>query len=266
MSATDPAALLREIGVSQRSRAGCFEAVLEWTEGRPRGRVLDAPCGPGLLAEALRRVGFDPVAADLDAAGFAPRDRVPFVTLDLDAPLPFAGGAFDLIYCGDGIEHLENPFALLRELSRVLARDGALIVVTPHYTSIERRLGFLLTGSLERPLARGPRPTDRDGRRRRGHINPMTLPRIARAAEDAGLDLVESRSLVPRRGQRWLAPLAALVWLVQRLQPARLRHRLFGDHGLSWSLLMGGRAVMVVFRHAAVGGSAATPGPGAAPG
>jgi SAM-dependent methyltransferase len=248
MPPSDAAALLREIGVTQRSRAGCFEAVLEWTEGQPRGRVLDAPCGPGLLSEALRRVGFDPVAADLDADAFEPRRRVPFVTVDLDAPLPFADNAFDLIYCGDGIEHLENPFALLRELARVLAEGGSLIVVTPHYTSMERRVGFLLTGSLERPLPRGPLPLQRASRMRRGHINPMTLPRLAHAAEGAGLELVESRTLMPRRGQRWLAPLAALVWLVQRLQPEPIRHGLFGDHSLSWPVLMGGKALMAVFR------------------
>jgi SAM-dependent methyltransferase len=255
MPTTEPGPLLREIGVTQRSRAGSFEAVLEWAEGRPRGRVLDAPCGPGLLSEALRRVGFDCVAADLDREGFELRDRIPFVTLDLDAPLPFADAVFDLIYCGDGIEHLENPFALLRELARVLSAKGSLIVVTPHYTSMERRLGFLLTGSLERPLVRGPLPADRSSRMQRGHINPMTLPRLAFAAEGAGLALMESRTLMPRRGQRWLAPLAALVWLVQRLQPESVRRGLFGDHSLSWRVLMGGKAVMAVFRRPLPGSS-----------
>jgi SAM-dependent methyltransferase len=195
------------------------------------------------------------VAADLDRDGFEPRGPVPFVTLDLEAPLPFADGVFDLIHCGDGVEHLENPFALLRELARVLSANGSLIVVTPHYTSMERRLGFLLTGSLERPLTRGPLRVDRSSRMQRGHINPMTLPRLAFAAEGAGLELMESRTLMPRRGQRWLAPLAALVWLVQRLQPESVRRGLFGDHSLSWRVLMGGKAVMAVFGRPASGSS-----------
>jgi SAM-dependent methyltransferase len=257
MPTADHAALLREIGVARRSRTGTLEAVLAWTDGVGRGRALDAPCGPGLLAEALRRVGFDSVAADLDADGFEARGRVPFVVLDLDAPLPFADGVFELIHCGDGIEHLENPFALLRELARVLADGGALIVATPHYTSIERRVGFLMTGSLERPLARTARSAGRAegraARMRRGHISPVTLPRLARIAEEAGLDLVETRTLQPRRGQRWLIPLAALVWLVQRLLPERTRHDLYGERTLSWSVLLGGKTAMAVFRRGGAG-------------
>ena len=52
------AALLREIDLPQRSRSGTFEAVLEVVEGLPRGRALDVPCGAGLLAVALHRLGF----------------------------------------------------------------------------------------------------------------------------------------------------------------------------------------------------------------
>ena len=182
--ARDYRALLARVPAEQHSRRGTFEAVLEWSDPLPRGRALDAPCGPGLLGGALAELGFDVVAADLDRAGYALGGRVPFAALDLDRPLPFADESFALVHCGDGIEHLENPFALFRELARVLSRDGTLLVLTPNYLNLARRLRFLWTGSLTRPLRRG----EAGPRSERGHINPLTLTRLAWMAESAGLE------------------------------------------------------------------------------
>ena len=156
-ASSTPDELVREIGLPQRSRAGSLEAVLEVADALPRGRALDVPCGPGLASEALRRLGFQVTAADLDEKGFAAGPEIRFERLDLDRPLPFADASFELVHCGDGIEHLENPMAALRELARVLAPGGTLLLTTPNYSSLERRLRFLLSGSLAKPLPRaGP--------------------------------------------------------------------------------------------------------------
>jgi SAM-dependent methyltransferase len=238
--------ILASIDIPQRSRGGSFEAVLELADARSRGRALDAPSGPGRLAEALRQLGWNVVAGDLDAPGFR-AERVPFCTLDLEARLPFADGSFDLVHCGDGIEHLENPFALVRELARLLAPDGSLLVATPNYLNVERRLGFLLSGSLAKPPERAPSYYVGD-RHDRGHINPLTLTRLAYMAENAGLELVEWRTLLPKPGQRWLAPLAWLVNLLARLQRAERRHDLFADDTQSLRMLLGGKKLLAVFR------------------
>ncbi len=237
--------LLASIDIPQRSRGGSFEAVLELAVARPRGRALDAPSGPGRLAEALRQLGWSVVAGDLDAPGFR-AEQVPFCTLDLEARLPFADGSFDLVHCGDGIEHLENPFALLRELARLLAPDGSLVVATPNYLNVERRLGFLLSGSLAKPPQRAPRYYAGE-RHDRGHINPLTLTRLAYMAENAGLELVEWRTLLPKPRQRWLAPLAWLVAGLARLSSAKRRHGLFADDAQSLRMLLGGKKLLAVF-------------------
>jgi ubiquinone/menaquinone biosynthesis C-methylase UbiE len=47
--------------------------------------------------------------------------------------MPFATDGFDLAVCLDVIEHLEDDRAALRELRRVVAPAGSLLVTVPAY-------------------------------------------------------------------------------------------------------------------------------------
>jgi SAM-dependent methyltransferase len=185
-------------------------------------------------------------AGDLCADGFIPRD-IPFFEMDLDAVFPFADGAFDLVICGDGIEHLENPFALFREFSRVLIDGGTLVVATPNYLNLERRLKFLWSGSITKPLVRtrGLAPDHPSGQ---GHINPLTLIRMAYIAETAGFDLVRSTTALRKPRQYALAPLALAIRCFRPFLSDAYRHNLFIDHTLTMNSLLGGKVLLAVFR------------------
>jgi uncharacterized protein YndB with AHSA1/START domain len=239
------AALVREIGLPQRSRAGSLEAVLEVAGRLPRGRALDLPCGPGLASEALRRLGFEVTAADLDEKAFAGSSAIRFEKVDLDLPLPFSDASFELVHCGDGIEHLESPIRALRELARVLAPGGSLLLTTPNYGSLERRLRFLLSGSLAKPLPRAGMAER--GEIGHGHLSPLTLTQLGWMAERAGLALVSARTLLPARRQRLLAPLALPALLYRALLPPERRRDLFAEQSGSLDVLLGGRKLLLVF-------------------
>ncbi len=45
---------------------------------------------------------------------------------------PFQDKQFDTVLAGDVIEHLENPSMFLREINRVLKKDGKLLLSTPN--------------------------------------------------------------------------------------------------------------------------------------
>ena len=49
-----------------------------------------------------------------------------------DAAEALGGRTFDTIVCGELIEHIENPYALLRSLRDSLADDGLLLLSTPN--------------------------------------------------------------------------------------------------------------------------------------
>lgn len=87
------------------------------------GRVLDLGCGAKKFPGA---VGVD-VSADTDAD----------LVHDLDVvPYPIEDDGFDQILLQDVIEHLSNPYDVMRELHRI-GRSGARVHLrTPHFSSV----------------------------------------------------------------------------------------------------------------------------------
>ncbi len=98
-------------------------------------RVLDLGCGLGGYTEALREHGARVVAADLSLPVLARLPRAwPRVCADALA-LPFADGAFDLVFCASLIEHVPDGAALLREAWRVVRPGGYGYVSFPPFYS-----------------------------------------------------------------------------------------------------------------------------------
>jgi hypothetical protein len=144
---------------------------------------------------------------------------------------------------------MENPFLVLRELCRVLDDKGLLILTTPNYGNVGRRLQYLSTGAISKPPHRAPASADVP-RVDRGHISPLTPARLAYAAENAGLELVEMTTLLPRRRQWFLLPLAVLILIYTRTLAPRRRTDLFAEHTQSARMLLGGKKLVAVFRKA----------------
>lgn len=122
-------------------------AVLELL-GDVRGkRVLDAGCGPGLYAEELVRRGADVVAFDQseELVRLARNRLGPEVAVrvnDLAAPLDWLpDSCVDLAVMALVLHHLDDAEAALRELHRVLAAGGRLVISTVHPTFDWRNLG-----------------------------------------------------------------------------------------------------------------------------
>jgi SAM-dependent methyltransferase len=109
---------------------------------------LDLGCGHDFLPDFLPRPPIDPgdrltVGIDLDREALA---RHPHLRLRLVAnieQLPIASGTFDLVTANMVIEHVAQPAALFREISRVLAPGGSFLFHTPNthgYTTMAARL------------------------------------------------------------------------------------------------------------------------------
>ena len=156
--------------------------------GLPAGaKLLDAPCGPGTLTEALGAAGLDCWGADVDPEAQG-RLGDKFRLADLTATLPWADESFDAVICVEGIEHLENRFAFLREVRRLLRPGGILLVTTPNTVSLRSRVRFLGSGFYHRD----PRPLPESARHPLHHIGLATFPELRYALHTSGFRLVEA--------------------------------------------------------------------------
>lgn len=119
----------------------------------PRGsRALDAPCGDGSLAAALREDGYDAYGVDIDAssASGARLLGAAYKIADLNGQLPFADASFDAVLSIEGIEHLRNRYGYLGEVRRVLKPGGHLILTTPNIVGVRSRVRFFGSGFYHR--------------------------------------------------------------------------------------------------------------------
>lgn len=95
-------------------------------------RVLDFGCMDGIFTLRLQELGGAAVGYDVSPAAIRQAERFrgdaagpEFTT----APPP--RGAFDLVYCQEVIEHVEDDSALVEELVSYLAPGGSVVGTTP---------------------------------------------------------------------------------------------------------------------------------------
>jgi SAM-dependent methyltransferase len=127
-------------------------------------RVLDACCGPGMLAAEAVRQGATPVGLDFSEAFLAiARDRVPGVAFqrgDAQA-LDFEDESFDAVVCGFGVIHLPEPARALSEFQRVVRRGGRVALSTWEAPKPSNGFGLLYGtikthGNMNVPVPHGP--------------------------------------------------------------------------------------------------------------
>lgn len=100
-------------------------------------RVLDVGCGAGGVGAALKAerdvevVGLEgfPDAAEQARARL---DEAHCVDLDALPELPYPHEHFDAMVFGDVLEHLRDPFELLRRLKPLLKSDGVIVCSIPN--------------------------------------------------------------------------------------------------------------------------------------
>ena len=107
-----------------------------------RGRaLLDVGCATGFLLEEAREEGYEPYGVELSAFGAREAGRT-FPGRIFQGTLAAAGfpdGRFDVVTLMDLIEHVPDPPEFLREVRRVLAPGGRLLIVTPDQGGLSAR-------------------------------------------------------------------------------------------------------------------------------
>lgn len=108
-------------------------------------RILEIGCGRGGFAcWVARKYGdvyneyvaadFSPMAIQMgkDHADAIAIDRIKWCVKDI-MKIDFPTGYFDIVISCETIEHVKSPIDAVKELYRVLKKEGALILTTPNY-------------------------------------------------------------------------------------------------------------------------------------
>lgn len=214
------------------------------------GRVLEVAAGSGAFAKRLAALGFSVEACDLYPEQFrAPGIPVRFA--DLSDRLPYADASFEYLCCLEGIEHLEDQFAFIRECWRVLRPGGRLLLSTPNVLGLASRWRYFWTGFF--PLATRPM-NEHHQAPVHDHIHLISyyelryiLRTVGFSVETVTTDRVRKFGLL----HAWAYPLIRLATLraLSREPDSRQRaaNREIASHLLSRALLFG-RTLMLVAR------------------
>jgi 2-polyprenyl-3-methyl-5-hydroxy-6-metoxy-1,4-benzoquinol methylase len=177
------------VPLNERPEGGHARLLALALDGGPRD-ILDVGCSSGYLARPLAASGARVVGLELDAAAAAEARQVCEDVLVGDVEsmqLPFALASFDVVLCGDLVEHLRDPGATLARLRAFLRPAGRLVLTTPNVANWAMRLS-LLAGRW--------RYTDR-GILDRTHTHLFTRKTLVETIEGAGYRVLERDHTAP---------------------------------------------------------------------
>jgi methionine biosynthesis protein MetW len=158
-------------------------------------RVLDLGCASGALGAALKACGAYVVGVERDA-GYASRARERLdevVEADLETLDPAPLGRFDVVIAGDVLEHLADPWAVLRRFAAIVEPGGTVVVSLPNVRHWESVFAIVVQGRF---------PRRNEGVFDRTHLRWFTLHDAWSLVDQAGLtvEAVERRIRYRRVG------------------------------------------------------------------
>lgn len=225
--------------------------------GRSRLRVLELGANPYILTYVLARLGIAVTAGGHPLDGTAEQRgeewvqfrrqdsevvaTVPLVRFNAESDqFPFPDGRFDVVICGELIEHLPSgPDRMLFECCRVLTSGGLLLLSTPNAVSLARRISLARGTNIDSAFSS-------QGIYSR-HNRNYSLAELRDLLRGNGFSVQLERGLMFVHRRTWYAPgrLGALKWTVMAglqgllaSQPRRLRR--FSDGLLIAATKVGG--------------------------
>jgi ubiquinone/menaquinone biosynthesis C-methylase UbiE len=113
-----------------------LDLLVRWSAVTASERVLDVACGPGLVVCAFAQVAREATGVDMTPAMLEQARRHAAELGVSNAhwqlaeipPLPWADDSFDVVVTRYAVHHMTDPLAMLREMVRVCAPGGRVVV------------------------------------------------------------------------------------------------------------------------------------------
>jgi len=109
-------------------------------------KILDLGCGDGRLSAELVKKGHEVWGVDIFSGGIADAKQkgIKAIEADIEEKLPFQDSSFDLVLILDVLEHLYDGESVMKEVHRILKKDGKTIISYPNQFDLRNRFNMLL--------------------------------------------------------------------------------------------------------------------------
>ena len=99
-------------------------------------KVLDVGCADGLITNQISNgnqvYGID-ISENAIKAAKKKYKKINFKVCEAEKKYPFKKEEFDVVFSGDVIEHVPEPVKMIKEINRVLKKNGKIIITTPYH-------------------------------------------------------------------------------------------------------------------------------------
>lgn len=109
--------------------------------GRNSGRILDVGCGTGDRLDVFRERGFETYGVETsDSADYATSHLKLKVMKGDVFSAHFPDAFFDMVTLYNVLEHTHNPAGVIKEIHRILKKEGFLIIQIPNTNSLQCKI------------------------------------------------------------------------------------------------------------------------------
>lgn len=161
--------------------------------------LLDVGCGTGIIAHFIKGkvkkvYGIDISKKDLEKA----KERGIITTaVDFNSKsFPFKTNFFDSITCLDVIEHVLDPRVVLKEMYRVLKKDGILILSTPNIRFSNHIYDLAIKGIF-------PKTSIDESFYDGGHVHFFTYKDMTELLKNAGFKDIQEDEIINKEQRGW---------------------------------------------------------------
>lgn len=152
-------------------------------------KVLDIGCYPFHLGKALDKMGFDVWGISSEHEPIHGNPQIKVLNIETEK-FPFPDDYFDLIIFTEVLEHLvKTPLIALREVNRVLKKDGHLVISTPNVSSLAKRLLLLVGRNIYYQVKDSYREQDGDKSLYYRHNREYTMGELEKLLVDSGFKI-----------------------------------------------------------------------------
>jgi O-antigen biosynthesis protein len=112
-------------------------------------KIIDIGSGHGGVCEELVKRGYSVSAVEINSEAIESLKKKNFKVLECDITKPLnLKDKYDIVLILDVLEHLFDPYLLLKESKDIVKKDGYIIITVPLYFDIVDRFKILFTGSV----------------------------------------------------------------------------------------------------------------------